>query len=178
VAVSCGSARDPLRPILYFLSGSRQRTHPREKGTFVDRQAYVENIVDHYEHPRNKGRMPDADVQLGGGNPGCGDLITLYAKIGADDRIESVSFEGEGCTISQAGGSIVTELAKGLTLDEVKELGLDAITEEMGEEIVKSRVRCATLALGTLQAAVDQFRRDRERREAGLPPIERPAFEV
>jgi nitrogen fixation NifU-like protein len=48
----------------------------------------------------------------------------------------------------------------------------------MGVEIVKSRVRCATLALGTLQAAVDQFRRERERREAGLPPIERKAFEV
>jgi nitrogen fixation NifU-like protein len=144
----------------------------------LDRQAYVENIVDHYEHPRNKGRMDNADVQLGGGNPGCGDLITIYAKIGDDDRVEAISFEGEGCTISQAGGSIVTELAKGRSLEEVTALGLDEIIDEMGEEIVKSRVRCATLALGTLQAAVDQFRRERERREAGLPPIERKAFEV
>ncbi len=144
----------------------------------MDRQAYVENIIDHYEHPRNKGRLEDADVQLGGGNPGCGDLITMYVKIGDDDRVEAVSFEGAGCTISQAGGSIVTEIAKGLTLDEVKALGLDHITEEMGDEIVKSRVRCATLALGTLQAAIDQFRQDRERREAGLPPIERPSFQV
>ena len=69
-------------------------------------------------------------------------------------------------------GSIVTELAKGLTLDEVKELGIPDITEEMGEEDRQSRVRCATLALGTLQAALDQFRRDRERRDAGLPPLE------
>lgn len=144
----------------------------------MDRQAYVENIVDHYEHPRNKGRIEDADIQLGGGNPGCGDLITLYVKFDANDRVEAVSFEGAGCTISQAGGSIVTELAKGLSLDEVKDLGLNEITEEMGEEIVKSRVRCATLALGTLQAAVDQFRQDRQRREAGLPPVERPVFEV
>lgn len=144
----------------------------------MDRQAFVENIVDHYEHPRNKGRMDDADVQLGGGNPGCGDLITIYAKIGDDDRIEAISFEGEGCTISQAGGSIVTELAKGRSLDEVEAMGLDEITDEMGEEIVKSRVRCATLALGTLQAAVDQFRRDRERQEAGLPRIVRKNFEV
>lgn len=144
----------------------------------MDRQAYVENIVDHYEHPRNKGRMDDSDVHLGGGNPGCGDLITVYVKIGDDDRVEAVTFEGAGCTISQAGGSIVTELAKGLTLEEIKALGLPEITEEMGEEIVKSRVRCATLALGTLQAALDQFRRDRERREAGLPPIEIKPFEV
>ena len=122
--------------------------------------------------------MVDADIQLGGGNPGCGDLITIYARIGEGDRVEEVTFEGAGCTISQAGGSIVTELAKGLTLDEVKAIGIPEITEEMGEEIVKSRVRCATLALGTLQAALDQFRRDRERREAGLPPIEVKPFEV
>ena len=144
----------------------------------MDRQAYVENIIDHFEHPRNKGRLEDADVQLGGGNPGCGDLITMYVKVGDDDRVEAVSFEGAGCTISQAGGSIVTELARGLTIDEIKELGLETITDEMGEEIVKSRVRCATLALGTLQAAVEQYRRDRERREAGLPPIETKPFEV
>jgi nitrogen fixation NifU-like protein len=151
---------------------------PGAKGRPLDRQAYVENIVDHFEHPRNKGRMENADVQLGGGNPGCGDLITMYLKINDEDRVEAVSFEGAGCTISQAGGSMVSEMATGLTLDEVKELGLSDITEEMGDEIVRSRVRCATLALGTLQAAVDQFRRDRERREAGLPPVERPAFEV
>ena len=144
----------------------------------MDRQAYVEHIIDHYQNPRNKGRMEDASVQLGGGNPGCGDLITMYVKVGDDDRVEAVSFDGEGCTISQAGGSIVSELAQGLTLDEVKELGLAEINDEMGEEVVKSRVRCATLALGTLQAAVDQFRRDRDRREAGLPPIELKPFEV
>ena len=144
----------------------------------MDRQAYVENIVDHFEHPRNKGRMHDADIQLGGGNPGCGDLITLYLKVASDDRVADLRFEGEGCTISQAGGSIVTEVAKGLTLDEVMELGLETMTDEMGDEIVRSRVRCATLALGTLQAAVEQFRQDRTRREAGLPPIERKAFEV
>lgn len=122
--------------------------------------------------------MEDANTQLGGGNPGCGDLITVYVKVGEDGRIERVTFEGEGCTISQAGGSIVTELAKGLSLDEVRDLGLSEIIDEMGEEIVKSRVRCATLALGTLQAAVEQFRRDRERREAGLPPIEKQPFQV
>ncbi len=122
--------------------------------------------------------MEHSDVLLGGGNPGCGDLITVYVKVGDDDRVADISFEGDGCTISQAGGSIVTELAKGLTLQEVKEMGLAEITEEMGEEIVKSRVRCATLALGTLQAALEQFRRDRERRDAGLPPVELKPFEI
>jgi nitrogen fixation NifU-like protein len=145
----------------------------------LDRQAYVEHILDHYDHPRHKHRLEDADVQLGGGNPGCGDLITVYLKIGDDETIEAIGFEGEGCTISQAGGSIVAELAEGMSLDEVKQLGLETMIDEMGEDVVKSRVRCATLALGTLQAAVDQYRRDRTREAAGLPREAAPApFEV
>src|SRR5215211_6654874 len=127
----------------------------------MDRQDYIEIILDHYEHPRNKGRMEDADIQLGGGNPGCGDLITMYLKVGEGDRIERASFEGEGCTISQAGGSIIAEMIEGMTLDEVKELGTATMVEEMGQAVVKSRVRCATLALGTAQAAIDQLRKDK-----------------
>jgi nitrogen fixation NifU-like protein len=129
----------------------------------VDRQAYIEHILDHFENPRHKHRMEDASVQLGGGNPGCGDLITVYLKIGDDERVEAVSFEGEGCTISQAGGSIVAEMIEGMTLDEVKELGTATMKDEMGDDVVKSRVRCATLALGTVQAAIDQYLRDRIR---------------
>lgn len=107
--------------------------------------------------------MADSSVQLGGGNPGCGDLITMYLKIDDQDRVTEVSFEGEGCTISQAGGSIISEIVTGLSLDEIKELGTHTMIEEMGAEVVKSRVRCATLALGTVQAAVDAYRNDRRR---------------
>jgi nitrogen fixation protein NifU and related proteins len=131
----------------------------------MDRQDYIEIILDHYEHPRNKGRLEEADIQLGGGNPGCGDLITMYLKVGEGERIEQASFEGEGCTISQAGGSIIAEMIEGMTLDEVKELGTETMVEEMGQDVVKSRVRCATLALGTVQAAIDEYRRARTRAE-------------
>ena len=127
----------------------------------MDRSEHIEYILDHFQNPRNKGRMEDADVQLGGGNPGCGDLITMYLKIDDDGRVEKASFEGEGCTISQAGGSIIAEMIEGMTLDEVKKLGTETMIEEMGQEVVKSRVRCATLALGTAQAAIDQLRKDR-----------------
>ena len=130
----------------------------------MDRQEYIEIILDHFEHPRNKGRMEGADIQLGGGNPGCGDLITMYLKVD-DDRITGASFEGEGCTISQAGGSIIAEMIEGMTLDEVKELGTATMVEEMGKDVVNSRVRCATLALGTVQAAIDEYRRNQIRAE-------------
>ena len=128
----------------------------------MDRQEYIEYILDHFQNPRHRHRMEDADVQLGGGNPGCGDLITMYLKID-DDRVSAVSFEGEGCTISQAGGSIISELVAGMTLDEIKALGTHTMKEEMGDDVVKSRVRCATLALGTVQAAIDQYRNDGRR---------------
>src|SRR4029079_6121177 len=133
------------------------------KGTPLDRQAYIEHIIDHFQNPRGRGRMENADVQLGGGNPGCGDLITIYLKVDEHDRIAEASFEGEGCTISQAGGSIIAEMLPGMSLSEVKELGTNTMIEEMGEDIVKSRVRCATLALGTAQAAVNQLLNDRVR---------------
>jgi nitrogen fixation NifU-like protein len=129
----------------------------------VDRSEYIEYLLDHYQNPRHKHRMEGADVQLGGGNPGCGDLITMYLKVDENDRITEASFEGEGCTISQAGGSIITEMLPGMTLQEVKELGTSTMIDEMGADIVKSRVRCATLALGTAQAAIDQLLNERVR---------------
>ena len=129
----------------------------------MDRSEYIEYLLDHYQNPRHKHRMEDADTQLGGGNPGCGDLITMYLKVDDDDRITEASFEGEGCTISQAGGSIMAEMLPGMTLADVQELGSSTMIEEMGEDIVKSRVRCATLALGTAQAAVEQLLTERNR---------------
>jgi nitrogen fixation NifU-like protein len=145
----------------------------------LDRQDYIEIILDHFENPRNKHRMDNSSVQLGGGNPGCGDLITVYLKIGDDDRIEEASFEGVGCTISQAGGSIIAELIEGMTLQEVKALGKETMIEEIGEDAVKSRVRCATLALGTAQAAVDSYLSHQRRIAEGLPPEEKKKqFEI
>ena len=73
-----------------------------------DRQAYIDNILDHYENPRHRGHMDDASVTMKGGNPGCGDIITVYLKLDDGERIQDVSFEGEGCTISQAAASILS----------------------------------------------------------------------
>src|SRR5215475_10739527 len=82
----------------------------------VDRQEAIEFLLDHYQHPRNHGPLADADVTMPGGNPGCGDIVTIYLKVGASgDQVEKVTFEGEGCTISQAAASILTEMAEGKT---------------------------------------------------------------
>lgn len=124
----------------------------------MDRQSQIEFILDHYEHPRNHGKLGDADVVSDGGNPGCGDIVTIYLKVD-DGHVGQVTFEGQGCTISQAAASLVTEMATGQPLDEVLELSYDAIIDELGREVVMSRPRCATLALGTVKAAVDSYKK-------------------
>lgn len=133
----------------------------------MDRQAYIELLLDHYENPRNRGKLADADVVLGGGNPGCGDIVTIYLKVDDQDRIEAVTFEGEGCTISQAGASVVTELVRGKPLSEIEAMDLDAIIDELGRDVVISRTRCATLGLGTVKGAIAEYRRQQERAAAG-----------
>ena len=125
----------------------------------MDRQAQIEFILDHYENPRNRGKLEGADVVSDGGNPGCGDIVTVYLKVDDGGRVGRVTFEGQGCTISQAAASLVTEMVTGQPLDEVLELSYDAIIDELGREVVMSRPRCATLALGTVKAAVDSYKK-------------------
>jgi nitrogen fixation NifU-like protein len=125
----------------------------------VDRQSQIEFILDHYEHPRNHGKLDDADVVSDGGNPGCGDIVTIYLKVDDAGKVEKVTFEGQGCTISQAAASLVTEMVTGQPLDDVLALDYDAIIDELGREVVMSRPRCATLALGTVKAAADSYKR-------------------
>ena len=129
-----------------------------------DRAAQLEFILDHYQNPRNHGALPDADAHVEGGNPGCGDRVTIYLKV-RDNKIDQVSFEGEGCTISQAAASLLTEHAQGLTTAEAQELDYSFLVDELGEEVVKMRPRCATLGLDTLKAALEEYRRRQVRGE-------------
>jgi nitrogen fixation NifU-like protein len=62
----------------------------------MDREAYVENLLDYYENPRNRGALPDAQIHASGGNPGCGDIVVMYARLDDDGRIAELSFDGEG----------------------------------------------------------------------------------
>jgi nitrogen fixation NifU-like protein len=128
----------------------------------LSRQDYIENILDHHDHPRNRRKIDGADLEASGGNPGCGDIVVMYAKVDADGRIEDASFTGEGCTISQAAASMLTEELIGRTLDEVRSMSYEDVIEEMGREVVSTRTRCATLALTIAKsAAEDLFRKHR-----------------
>ncbi|HUP26952.1 MAG TPA: iron-sulfur cluster assembly scaffold protein [Chloroflexia bacterium] len=124
----------------------------------MDRQSAIENLLDLYENPEHRGPLDGADISVNGGNPGCGDVVTLRLKITSGDRVERIMFEGEGCTISQAAAEFVSARMEGSSLDEIEQLSQDIIIEELGREVVMSRPRCATLALGTLKLAVKEFK--------------------
>lgn len=127
----------------------------------MDRQEAIEFLLDHYQHPRNRGAMDNANVVMPGGNPGCGDVVTIYLKVSeSGDHVDSVSFEGEGCTISQAAASILTEMVEGKPLSEIDEMDFNDMIEHLGREVVNTRPRCATLALGTLKSAIIKYRND------------------
>ena len=138
----------------------------------MDRQEQIDFILDHFQSPRNRGQLDPADVTMPGGNPGCGDVVTIYLNVDrASDRIADVRFEGEGCTISQAAASILLEDMAGRPLSAVDELDYNDMIDQLGREVVSTRPRCATLALGTLKSAVKKYRIDR-RRESGDPVAE------
>ena len=123
----------------------------------MDRQEAIEFLVDHYENPRNYGPLDMADVNLKGGNPGCADIITMYARFNKDGKVEAVNWEGEGCTISRAAASYVTELVQGMTPEEIEQLSFEDLIDQLGRELVMTRPTCATLALGTLKKGVHEY---------------------
>ncbi len=138
----------------------------------MDRQEQIEFILDHFQNPRHAGTLDPADVTMPGGNPGCGDVVTIYLNVDrATDRIADVRFEVEGCTISQAAASILLEEMAGQPLNVVEALDYNEMIDQLGRDVVSTRPRCATLALGTLKAAVKKYRLDR-RQESGDPLAE------
>lgn len=126
----------------------------------LSREEQIEFIVEHYEDPINWGSIDDADVVQKMGNPGCGDIVTVYLKFNGDDRLERVSFEGEGCTISMAGTSMVMEMVEGKPMEEVESIRQDAVIDILGRELAMTRPRCSTLGLSAVRQGLKEYRKN------------------
>ena len=107
---------------------------------------YREQILDHYKRPRNYGELPDPTFSHTGENPLCGDEITVDVRLDEDDAIEAVAFRGDGCAISQAAASLLTQQLTGMTLEELYDLDRDDMVDLLGVEISPMRIKCAVLA--------------------------------
>jgi len=114
---------------------------------------YRQNILDHYQNPRNWGTLEKPDVTAEDSNPLCGDRIHVDLLV-KDGRVEKVRFSGQGCSISRAAASMLSEAVEGKTLEEVRRLGREDVLEMLGIELGPVRLKCALLALKTLKLGV------------------------
>ena len=121
-------------------------------------QMYREVILDHYKAPRNHGILDPNDAVAEGQNPLCGDEVTVSVRFGEGDVIESVGFEGRGCAISQAATSMLTDLVKGRSAQEVAVMDKEELLDEIGIPLSPVRLKCALLGLGVLKVALHRSR--------------------
>jgi nitrogen fixation NifU-like protein len=118
---------------------------------------YTEKVMEHFRNPHNMGEIPDADGVGTVGNPVCGDLMTIYIKV-KDDRIEDVKFKTFGCGAAVATSSMVTDLAKGKTLDEALKITRGDVANELGG-LPPIKMHCSNLAADALHAAIEDYRK-------------------
>ena len=121
--------------------------------------AYSDKVIDHYENPRNVGKMESDDPHVGTGMvgaPACGDVMRLQIKVSDDGVIEDAKFKTYGCGSAIASSSLVTEWVKGMTLDEAAELKNAKSAEELALPPVK--IHCSVLAEDAIKAAIDDYR--------------------
>ena len=122
---------------------------------FALENLYREVILDHYKNPRGHGVIEDADAEAEGQNPLCGDEVSVYVAFGEDgETIDDVKFSGRGCAISQAATSMLMEMTKGRTAQQVAELDKEELLAEIGVPLTPVRLKCAMLGLTTLKVAL------------------------
>ena len=146
------------------------------------KELYQEIILDHGKNPRNLGKTENFNKDAKGHNPLCGDKVHIYLKLNENKKVEDISFEGEGCAISMASASIMTDLLRGKEENDVKEIVNDFLEmikekDEIKTNLLKDdektklmclsgvkqypmRVKCATLSWHTLTSAIDNFQNE------------------
>jgi nitrogen fixation NifU-like protein len=116
---------------------------------------YTEKVMEHFRNPHNMGEIPNADGVGTVGNPVCGDMMTIYIKV-KDDHIEDIKFKTFGCGAAVATSSMVTDLAKGKTLEEAMKITRGDVADELGG-LPPIKMHCSNLAADALHVAIDDY---------------------
>ncbi|MBS7650939.1 MAG: Fe-S cluster assembly scaffold protein NifU [Candidatus Bathyarchaeia archaeon] len=124
---------------------------------------YSEKVMEYFRNPRNMGEIEDADGVGTVGNPVCGDMMTIYIKV-KDDRISDIKFKTFGCGAAIATSSMITELAKGKTLEEGLKITRSDVADSLGG-LPPIKMHCSNLAADALHAAIKDYLKKRERGE-------------
>ena len=118
---------------------------------------YSAKVMEHFKNPQNVGRMENPDAKALEGSPACGDMVAVYLRIDEESkRIEDIKFESYGCASNIATGSIITELAKGRTLEEAKQISWQQASDELGG-LPAIKTHCSVLAVDGLRAAIQNY---------------------
>lgn len=118
---------------------------------------YSEKVIEHFRNPRNVGKIDDPDGKSTVGSPACGDMVAVYIDVDDETRvIEDIKFESYGCASNIATGSIITELAKGKTLEEAKKISWMQASEALGG-LPKIKAHCSVLAVEGLRTAIQNY---------------------
>jgi len=118
---------------------------------------YSDKVMEHFRSPRNMGEIKDADGVGTVGNPICGDLMTIYIKV-KNEKIKDVKFKTFGCAAAIATSSMITELAKGKTLDEASKITRDNVANEL-DGLPPIKMHCSNLAADALREAIKDYRK-------------------
>jgi nitrogen fixation NifU-like protein len=124
---------------------------------------YTEKVMEHFRNPRNMGEIPDADGVGTVGNPVCGDLMTIYIKV-KDNRLEDIKFKTFGCGSAIATSSMITELAKGKTLEEGMTITRANVADSLGG-LPPVKMHCSNLAADALHAAIQDYYKRQKAKE-------------
>ena len=129
---------------------------------------YSEKVIEHFMNPRNVGEIPDADGVGEVGNPVCGDMLTLYLKVN-NGRIADIKFKTFGCAAAIAVSSMITEMAKGKTVEEAKQITDESVAAELGG-LPERKMHCSMLGPDALRKAIEDY----EGRPRQMPISNRP----
>lgn len=119
---------------------------------------YQEEILEHYRHPHNKGRIENATLERKERNSSCGDEL-LFTFLIEDGAVKDVQFEGQGCAISQASASMLTDEIIGMPIEEVLQLTKEDVIELLGIELGPTRLKCALLSLQGISGAMNTLQK-------------------
>jgi nitrogen fixation NifU-like protein len=118
---------------------------------------YTETVLKHFRNPQNVGKIENPDGKATEGSPACGDMVAVYLKVNPDTKvIDDIKFESYGCASNIATGSIITELAKGKTIDEAKKITWKDASEALGG-LPKIKAHCSVLAIEGLRGAINNY---------------------
>ncbi|RLC48058.1 MAG: iron-sulfur cluster assembly scaffold protein [Candidatus Cloacimonadota bacterium] len=118
---------------------------------------YSDKVIEHFQHPHNLGKLENADVEATEGSAACGDIVTVYLKVNPENhKITDIKFQSYGCASNIATGSIITDLAKGRTLEQAKKITWKQAADELGG-LPPIKMHCSVLAVDTLHSAIKQY---------------------